>query len=132
MLTYYDGTSGREVVKMPRECAFDCSEGGRDALPWVEKWLKTSEVCWKMGIPGCKTILIDSGGWTRDEVAGMSDMVVRQQMLWIAACDLREEWEEKVEKYRANRYQFPPPPVYTGNWNEESWINYIDQNGEWL
>ena len=38
----------------------------------------------------------------------------------------------KQEAYRENRYQIPAPPVYTGNWEEEDWIRFIDANGRWL
>ena len=34
--------------------------------------------------------------------------------------------------YKHGKYSFPPPPVYTGNWNEGAWIRYIDRDGKWL
>jgi|JI10StandDraft_1071094.scaffolds.fasta_scaffold547473_1 hypothetical protein len=43
-----------------------------------------------------------------------------------------EAWQKKVEKYRAGAYAFPAPPVYTNNWDQSSWIKYIDQHGTWL
>ena len=29
-------------------------------------------------------------------------------------------------------YEAPTPPVYTGNWSDLDWVNYIDQNGKWV
>lgn len=40
--------------------------------------------------------------------------------------------EEKIALYRAGRYCFPAPPVYTGNWDEAAWIRFIDKEGRWL
>lgn len=39
--------------------------------------------------------------------------------------------EQKIALYRAGRYSFEPPPVYRGNWDENSWIKWIDSNGHW-
>lgn len=40
--------------------------------------------------------------------------------------------EQKIEKYRANQYQFPPPPVPTSKWTELDWIKYVDFHGKWF
>lgn len=39
--------------------------------------------------------------------------------------------EQKRALYRVGRYHFPVPPVTTGRWNEDNWIDYIDQHGAW-
>lgn len=37
----------------------------------------------------------------------------------------------KQEAYRAGHYIFPVPPVVTFNWDENSWIKFIDYHGRW-
>ena len=41
-------------------------------------------------------------------------------------------YKEKQTLYREGDYEFPPPPVCHANWDEESWINFIDKEGRWL
>lgn len=48
-----------------------------------------------------------------------------------AACGLYT-YEQKVKLYKDGAYAFPPPPVYTGNWDMDSWIKYIDLHGTWF
>lgn len=41
-------------------------------------------------------------------------------------------WDQKVQLYREGRYAFPPPPVCTARWTEDSWIRYVDLHGVWI
>lgn len=35
--------------------------------------------------------------------------------------------------YELGRYEFTPPPVYSGNWSAADWVNYINAGGgRWL
>lgn len=36
-----------------------------------------------------------------------------------------------LEKYRAGKYNFRPPPVFTGNWTEMDWVLEIDSQKGW-
>lgn len=40
--------------------------------------------------------------------------------------------EEKLVKYHAGEYRFEVPPVYCGNWDDESWVKWIDTCKGWL
>jgi hypothetical protein len=31
----------------------------------------------------------------------------------------------RIRAYRANQYTFRVPPVYSGNWDEEAWCNFV-------
>jgi hypothetical protein len=34
----------------------------------------------------------------------------------------------RIRAYRAGQYKFNPPPVYSGNWDEEAWMNHVQFN----
>lgn len=42
-----------------------------------------------------------------------------------------KDLEQKRALYQAKKYVFRPPPVTTANWDEESWIRYIDGQNGW-
>ena len=39
---------------------------------------------------------------------------------------------EKRTLYRMGLYRMPVPPVETARWDEDVWIHWIDDNGQWL
>ena len=39
--------------------------------------------------------------------------------------------DEKRRMYLAGEYEHPPPPFNPSEWNEESWIMYINSYGTW-
>jgi hypothetical protein len=38
---------------------------------------------------------------------------------------IEEVPQELILKYHAGKYRFNPPPVYSGNWDELAWINWV-------
>lgn len=32
---------------------------------------------------------------------------------------------KRLNAYRAGKYRFNPPPVYSGNWDEQAWMNWV-------
>ena len=38
----------------------------------------------------------------------------------------------KEQMYLKGWYRFKVPPVHTTHWDDQDWINWIDNNGEWL
>jgi len=39
---------------------------------------------------------------------------------------------QKLTRFRAGLYKFPPPPISHAYWGEDRWVDYIDAYGEWL
>ena len=31
----------------------------------------------------------------------------------------------RLAAYRAGKYRFSPPPVYSGGWGEQAWMNHV-------
>lgn len=69
-------------------------------------------------------------GLSNDERQSLGDMW-KPQVMKMPDPDTMSH-DEKVERYRAGKFQFPVPPVTTGRWGEEEWIAYIDLSGVWL
>jgi len=40
--------------------------------------------------------------------------------------------DEHRQLYREGKFVMPIPPVYTGSWNEDSWIKWIIISGKFL
>lgn len=32
---------------------------------------------------------------------------------------------KRAAAYHAGRYKFSPPPVYSGNWDSQAWMNWV-------
>lgn len=39
--------------------------------------------------------------------------------------DTPEMRRKRLRAYRAGQYTMQPPPVYSGNWDEEAWMNHV-------
>lgn len=37
--------------------------------------------------------------------------------------------EQKMDIYKNGSYSCSPPDVYTGNWDDNSWVKWIDSHG---
>lgn len=48
-----------------------------------------------------------------------------EQLSKLVLIDSPKVREKRSKAYRAGKYRFNPPPVYHGNWSEESWCNYV-------
>jgi hypothetical protein len=59
----------------------------------------------------------------RDVICGRSDCPKRGI--------LRDIPPELLAAYRAGDYSMPVPPVCTALWNENDWIRWIHDHGEW-
>jgi hypothetical protein len=40
--------------------------------------------------------------------------------------------EQKLIKYKNGEYRFDVPPVCTGNWDDQSWVKWIDSCDGWI
>jgi len=39
--------------------------------------------------------------------------------------DTPELRAKRLTAYRAGQYTMPAPPVYSGNWDEQAWMNWV-------
>ena len=68
------------------------------------------------------------GGASRDAAGGaaMNFPTFSPSLKDIRDRDSVELRADRIRAYHAGRCRFAPPPVYTGNWNEESWCNWVE------
>lgn len=92
MYDHYDGESGKHLVSMPEECALDCSVPGQSADESVSHWLKDSRVVWYASEETLRHSLRGFGAW--DDLETVDLCTIKSRVLWIAACDYREEEAE--------------------------------------
>lgn len=82
---HMDGESGRETVRLPRECVLQCSgQGAQDAN--VAHWMP--RVDWVADAETIRKTLKQYGAWDAAELA--DNDANRTRMLWCAACDIAE------------------------------------------
>lgn len=55
------------------------------------------------------------------------------ESLWVVDTEPGEAQEPmtKSEAYKSGRWQCPPPPVCSAQWDDSAWIRYIDRDGRW-
>ena len=96
--TYYDGLSGRAIVRLPADAVADCSHAGRcddDVAAWVER------VEWLADDNTLRRHLREYGAW--DDLETCEQRTLRERALWIAAGDC----EEEPELYRDESAETP-------------------------
>lgn len=87
---HYDGESGEHVVTMPRDAAFDCSRPGQPADDAVAHWVHHPSVRFHVTSDRLRLILRTYGAWEADELTADDDVTIQGRVLWLAACDYRE------------------------------------------
>lgn len=100
---YHSGNHGESTL--PWECVLDCSAQGA-VDDDVEFWEKHPDV--ELPDPaGILRALQDSGAWDDLDESVEPDQFEqekrnRRRYLWMAACDLREDWNMGVHVYAEN------------------------------
>ena len=89
-LTYCNGESGEELVKMTLDQAKSCSQPGKDAEDDVRAILDKVE--WLAPIASMRKFLKGFGAW--DDLSEVSDERIKIRTLWIAAGDISERPED--------------------------------------
>lgn len=101
---YHSGNYGESVL--PWECVLDCSAPGMDASEATEHWEKHPDV----ELPDPAAILRtlqDTGAWDDFDESVEPDQFEqekrnRQRYIWMAACDLKEDWNMGAHVYVEN------------------------------
>ena len=87
----WSSSCGRITIKMSEDMYYDCSPQGCDAEPMLDAYLEDSDHYRIQGkardIIEC---LLEYGAWDIEELKQSAEMTMKR-LLWIAACDLREE-----------------------------------------
>ena len=95
-------------LDLPQACVEECSTNGRDALPYVEDWMKDPDI--KRALDALThadsiRILYGYGCWNGDELKDHHENLKR--ILWIAACDLSESWDYAIRHEDEMREENP-------------------------
>ena len=93
-LEWTDPTSGRFSISIRWDDAKSASEPGRAADPHVDSLLMKPYIkgqLAKISPDMIRAHLQECGAWDDDELA--DDAANQRRIVWMAACDLREEWE---------------------------------------
>lgn len=85
----YDGESGALLARFPCECAEDCSQPARPADEAVAYWLKSPRVKWTADLATLRRYLKGFGAW--DDLETTTEETIKSRVLWLLACDWREE-----------------------------------------
>jgi hypothetical protein len=92
MITYCDGSSGHEIVRLTREQAKQCSHQG-DCLPDVLAVLPN--VTWLCDDAELRRMLDEYGAW--DDLETCTQDTLRQRALWCACNDINEQPDDYPE-----------------------------------
>jgi hypothetical protein len=92
MITYCDGESGHEIVKLTREQARVTDHPG-DCLADIERIMP--DVTWLADDERLRKMLQGYGAW--DDLETVRQETLRQRALWIACCDINEQPEDYPE-----------------------------------
>lgn len=78
-------------IEMPIECVKDCSHQGQ-CYDDVNFW--TSRL--NIDIPRDKLTaeLLEYGAWDKEELDALDDQELHEKIVWIAACNLKDELKE--------------------------------------
>jgi hypothetical protein len=94
----YIALFNRFEITLPEECASNCSHAG-DCGPDVEAWLNDEEVrpeLDKLDPQKLREELAEYGSWDDEQLADHEENLAR--ILWIAAGNIREEWDMNLEE----------------------------------
>lgn len=83
MKTYYDETSGREIVRLTEEAIDDCGRGGGSKDEAVA--YHVTRVEWIATDDDLRAMLREYGAW--DDLTLADTELLRSRALWCAACD---------------------------------------------
>jgi hypothetical protein len=92
MITYCDGTSGHEIVRLTREQAAQMSHQGDCEL---DVRANLEHVEWLADDDRLRAMLEPYGAW--DDLAEATTETLRMRALWCAACDINESPEDYPE-----------------------------------
>lgn len=92
MITYCDGSSGREVVRLTREQAHEMSHQGQC---YADVEYNLDRVVWLADDERLRSMLKEYGAWDDLETADQSTL--RMRALWTAAGDIKENPEDYPE-----------------------------------
>ena len=81
------GLRGIEI-RMPIEAIADCSEPG-SADDAVKYW--AGKINLDLETDRMIEVLVETGGWTREDLKEENVDTLRERCIWIAACNYREE-----------------------------------------
>lgn len=94
--TYYDGESGRPIVRMPERVVYECSgPGTADAAVAEALAGKLGPVEWLADEATIRKCLRQWGAWDDEELADAQEN--RTRMLWLAARDIAENPESYAD-----------------------------------
>ena len=85
--TYFDGLSGKPLVRLSHEAAMDCSTPGEDAWADCHHW--KDHVEWLATPDDMRRFCRNTGGWEDSELQDYIEL--QHKVLWCAACDVRED-----------------------------------------
>jgi hypothetical protein len=94
MIDHYDGESGKPLLSMTRAAASDCSTPGQAADQSVAFWL--NKVTWIADDATLRACLDRYGAWDDLDTADID--TIKSRVLWIAACDWREESDREIDE----------------------------------
>lgn len=86
---HIDGESGKETVRMPWHVASLCGGQGEQSDN-VAEWVDDDCVVFSEDPEALVRLLRSSGAWSDEELAIVPTETIKQRVLWIAACDIRE------------------------------------------
>jgi len=88
---YCNGETGEVIVYLKGQVAYDCSTPG-PCDEAVEFWAKQGapDVDWITGRQGLIEVCQQTGAWTYEELCEEDDQKLRERVLWIAACEVKE------------------------------------------
>lgn len=80
-------------IEIPIKCVFDCTQSGPNDDA-VDFWQRTCETIQYPTRSEMIAGLVDTGGWSRDELTALNDDELEQKTLWIACHNARDELKE--------------------------------------
>jgi hypothetical protein len=85
----------RFEIELPEDCVMDCSAQGRvdDSVDYWQRQLV--EELSKIGRDKLIAELKEYGAWTLKELNELDDNELEQKILWIAACNIKDELNEE-------------------------------------
>lgn len=87
----WHSSCGRITINMSEDMWYDCSQGGVDAEPFLDAYLEDSDH-YRINGKAKHVIeyLLELGAWELSELKADPEMTMKR-LLWIAACDIKEE-----------------------------------------
>lgn len=84
------------IKDIPQDCIDDCSQGGRDAISYVQKWIKRLD--FSVDVEKAINCLSEYGAWSVEELQADTAEELAEKVLWIACGDF-SEYQYDSERY---------------------------------